>query len=173
MINFKKKEILFLGCLLLVLPVFFRFVELQIIDHEKWKKKAGKNSLRQINLKASRGIIYDRDGIPLVDNMEKYSIELTPYDITSSEFNYDIIKEIIGFDKSYIDSKSLFQEKSQEILNITPHYKVLSESGPDHNKKFIVGVYINKELITKGKGYSKQEAQTEAAEEALKIKNWS
>ncbi len=82
------------------------------------------------------------------------------------------LKKIIA-DKSYIDPKSLFQEKSQEILNITPHYKVLSESGPDHNKKFIVGVYINKELITKGKGYSKQEAQTEAAEEALKIKNWS
>ena len=82
------------------------------------------------------------------------------------------LKQII-VDKSYIDSKSLFQEKSQEILNITPHYKVISESGPDHNKEFIVGVYINKELIAKGKGYSKQEAQTNAAYKSLKIKNWN
>ncbi len=81
------------------------------------------------------------------------------------------LKQIIA-DKSYIDSKSLFQEKSQEILNITPHYRVMSESGPDHNKEFVVGVYIDKELIAKGKGYSKQEAQTNAAHESLKIKNW-
>ena len=77
------------------------------------------------------------------------------------------LKQIIA-DKSYIDSKSLFQEKSQEILNITPHYRVMSESGPDHNKEFVVGVYIDKELIAKGKGYSKQEAQTNAAHESLK-----
>ena len=82
------------------------------------------------------------------------------------------LKKIIA-DKSYIDPKSLFQEKSQEILNITPHYKVISESGPDHNKEFIVGVYINKELIAKDKGYSKQEAQTNAAYKSLKIKNWN
>ncbi len=82
------------------------------------------------------------------------------------------LKKIIK-DKSYIDSKSLFQEKSQELLNITPHYKVISESGPDHNKEFIVGIYINKKLITKGEGNSKQEAQTKAASKALKIKNWN
>lgn len=78
-----------------------------------------------------------------------------------------IIKE-----RSYIDSKSRFQEMSQEKLGITPHYKVLSESGPDHNKKFIIGVYLEKELICKGEGYSKQEAQTQAASNALKKKKW-
>jgi len=78
-----------------------------------------------------------------------------------------IIKE-----RSYIDAKSLFQEKAQEITGVTPHYRVLSESGPDHNKKFIVGVYLDKELIAKGEGYSKQEAQTAAAAQALKLKKW-
>ncbi len=75
-------------------------------------------------------------------------------------------------DKLYIDAKSQFQEKVQETIGITPHYKVISESGPDHNKKFVVGVYIDKKLVTKGEGYSKQEAQTKAAAAALKMKKW-
>jgi len=72
----------------------------------------------------------------------------------------------------YMDAKSRFQESSQEIEGITPTYKVMDESGPDHDKKFIVGVYLNKELIAEGYGTSKQEAQTDSAENALKIKKW-
>jgi len=75
-------------------------------------------------------------------------------------------------DKSYVDAKSLFQEKAQEITGVTPRYKVLSESGPDHHKKFVVGIYLDKELIAEGEGYSKQEAQTEAAAVALANKGW-
>ena len=72
----------------------------------------------------------------------------------------------------YMDAKSRFQESSQEILGVTPSYKVLEESGPDHAKIFKVGLYVDKELIATGEGMSKQEAQTEAAEAALKIKGW-
>ena len=75
-------------------------------------------------------------------------------------------------DKTYIDAKSMFQEKTQEVLGITPRYKVMSESGPDHNKKFTIGVFIDKDLIAQGEGYSKQEAQSQAAVNALKVKNW-
>lgn len=75
-------------------------------------------------------------------------------------------------EKSYIDSKSKFQEKSQEQLSITPHYKVISESGPDHNKKFVIGVYLDKDMVAKGEGYSKQEGQLNAAANALKKKKW-
>jgi len=72
----------------------------------------------------------------------------------------------------YMDAKSRFQEASQEHVGCTPNYRVLEEEGPDHAKIFKVGVYINKELIAEGEGTSKQEAQTEAAEAALKIKKW-
>lgn len=75
-------------------------------------------------------------------------------------------------DKTYIDAKSMFQEKTQEIIGTTPRYRVIAESGPDHNKKFVIGVYIGKELIAKGEGYSKQEAQSTAATKALKLKKW-
>ncbi|MBU1202636.1 ribonuclease III [Patescibacteria group bacterium] len=75
-------------------------------------------------------------------------------------------------DKEYIDPKTRFQEKAQEQQGVTPHYRVISESGPDHNKKFVVGVYLEKTLVAKGEGYSKQEAQTTAATAAIKKKKW-
>lgn len=74
--------------------------------------------------------------------------------------------------KLWIDSKSLFQEKAQEFEDITPSYKVLDEFGPDHDKIFIVGVYLKEELIAEGKGSSKQEAEQNAARHGLKSKNW-
>jgi ribonuclease-3 len=74
---------------------------------------------------------------------------------------------------SYKDSKSKFQECSQEKVGVTPTYKVLKESGPDHDKKFIVGVYLNETLVAEGQGSSKQEAQEDAAELALNVKKWN
>ncbi len=74
--------------------------------------------------------------------------------------------------KLWRDAKSLVQEKAQEFVNITPAYKVLSESGPDHDKHFTVGIYFGASLIAEGKGKSKQEAEQKAAETALKVKNW-
>ena len=74
--------------------------------------------------------------------------------------------------KLWRDAKSLVQEKAQEFVSVTPLYKVLHESGPDHDKHFTVGIYFGKELITEGKGKSKQEAEQSAALSALKLKNW-
>jgi ribonuclease III len=75
-------------------------------------------------------------------------------------------------ERSYIDPKSKFQEAAQSRLSITPSYKVLEESGPDHQKTFIMGAYLGKDLIAKGEGTSKQEAQIAAAANALKEKGW-
>ncbi|MCX6721063.1 MAG: ribonuclease III [Candidatus Staskawiczbacteria bacterium] len=79
----------------------------------------------------------------------------------------EIIKE-----GSYKDSKSKFQECSQEKVSITPNYKVMKESGPDHDKKFVVGVFLEDELVAEGQGSSKQEAEEDAATTALEVKNW-
>lgn len=75
--------------------------------------------------------------------------------------------------KLYLDPKSRFQEMSQEQYGITPTYEVLSETGPDHAKKFRVGVFIGGEMVAAGEGTSKQEAQIEAAKNALEEKGWS
>ena len=86
----------------------------------------------------------------------------------------EIIKELskIIKDKLYHDPKSLFQEKAQDKTGITPSYEVIKEWGPDHAKNFIVGVYLEKELIAEGQGISKQEAQEKAAAAGLKKKKW-
>ena len=75
-------------------------------------------------------------------------------------------------EKLYKDPKSLFQEGAQERVGITPAYEVIREWGPDHDKHFIVGAYLNKELVAEGEGHSKQTAQEEAARLALRTKNW-
>lgn len=72
----------------------------------------------------------------------------------------------------WMDPKSRFQESAQDIVGVTPTYKVLREEGPDHAKEFVVGVYLDKEKIAEGKGGSKQEAQVAAAEKGLEIKMW-
>ena len=81
------------------------------------------------------------------------------------------IEEVIE-KKLWIDAKSLFQEKAQELESVTPAYKVLAESGPDHEKVFTMGVFLGDELIAEGNGASKQEAEQDAARKALKTKNW-
>ena len=75
---------------------------------------------------------------------------------------HDIIRN-----KLYKDYKSQLQENSQSKFNVTPNYKVLSEKGPDHTKIFETGVYLDKKLLAKGSGKSKQSSEQEAAKSAL------
>ncbi|MBX4186737.1 MAG: ribonuclease III [Candidatus Doudnabacteria bacterium] len=85
-----------------------------------------------------------------------------------NEFVITRLEEILSAGK-ILDPKSKFQELTQEKLGITPHYKVLAEWGPDHNKNFEVGVFVNERQVAKGVGSSKQEAEIAAAENGLKV----
>jgi ribonuclease-3 len=69
---------------------------------------------------------------------------------------------------SWLDPKSRYQEVVQSDEGFTPQYRVLQEDGPDHDKIFTVGVFVEDELRAKGSGPSKQNAQVIAAEAALK-----
>lgn len=70
------------------------------------------------------------------------------------------------------DNKSRFQEEAQERVSITPSYQVLEETGPDHDKHFVVGVFLSEDLVAKGEGKSKQEAEQHAAAQGLLQKGW-
>ncbi|MFA7000067.1 MAG: ribonuclease III [Candidatus Paceibacterota bacterium] len=96
---------------------------------------------------------------------------------------YDVVRDFIAEtlfgkvdtivrEKLWRDPKSLVQEKSQEYLNVTPSYKVVSEVGPDHDKHFTVGIFFGSDVIAEGKGHSKQEAEQAAARKALEVKDW-
>lgn len=86
----------------------------------------------------------------------------------------NVVKELprILKDRLFEDAKSLFQERSQEKVSITPTYKVLKEWGPDHAKHFIIGVFLRDRLVAEGEGSSKQEGEEGAAKKALEIKKW-
>jgi ribonuclease III len=96
---------------------------------------------------------------------------------------YDIAKDFIGRSlfgrlgeivgkRLWQDAKSRFQEEAQERVGITPNYIVLKETGPDHDKRFEVGVHIGSELVASGEGASKQDAEQAAALSALAKKGW-
>ena len=70
------------------------------------------------------------------------------------------------------DAKSRFQELAQEKEGQTPSYEMLEESGPDHDKLFVAGIYIGEKLVARGEGSSKQEAEQAAAEAGLRAKSW-
>ena len=75
--------------------------------------------------------------------------------------------DLIVENKLYIDSKSKLQEVTQEKYKKMPLYKLISEEGPDHDKTFNISVYVGKSLFGKGAGKTKQQAQQEAAQQAL------
>lgn len=96
------------------------------------------------------------------------------YDVAKKFILENVVVELpeIIEKKLYMDPKSRFQESAQDKVGVTPSYRVLSESGPDHNKQFTVGIYLNDELVAEGKGSSKQEAQRSAAIAGLEVKGW-
>lgn len=73
---------------------------------------------------------------------------------------------------TWIDAKSLFQEKAQEFKGLTPIYKTTKETGPDHDKHFTVRVSVGEEVYGEGDGKSKQDAEQEAAKDALMKQGW-
>jgi ribonuclease-3 len=84
---------------------------------------------------------------------------------------YPKIDSIIE-NRAYQDAKSRFQEAAQEKKSITPSYKTISEEGPDHDKRFTVGAFLNTEEVARGVGKSKQEAEQDAAQNALQKTGW-
>lgn len=84
---------------------------------------------------------------------------------------FGLIEDIVE-NKKFIDSKSRFQEAAQEHTGITPSYKLIKEIGPDHNKIFVVAVFVGDDEVAQGEGKSKQEAEQQAAEKGLHAKGW-
>lgn len=99
------------------------------------------------------------------------------------EFGFDTAEQFISENlltktqtmietESWRDPKSILQELAQSKFGVPPVYRVLDESGPDHDKSFTLGAYIKNKMYGQGTGHSKQTAQQAAAGEAIeKIKD--
>lgn len=135
----------------------FKMGELMLLSRGEAKTGGRERKVLLANaFEALIGAIYLDQGIKNVDKFINQNL------ITHLE---EIIKKGL-----YQDAKSVLQEKAQDELGLTPTYEVLKESGPDHAKKFVIGVYLGEKLAGKGEGSSKQSGQQEAAKEGLK--NW-
>lgn len=90
----------------------------------------------------------------------------------SSEYILELYSPILHDLKEGVlrsDYKTLLQEFSQARFSVTPVYRIISESGPDHNKEFEAEVILAAESIGRGKGRSKKEAEQAAARQAWTI----
>ena len=67
----------------------------------------------------------------------------------------------------FLDSKTILQEEIQKKKDAQLRYELIGESGPDHNKQFMVDAYLNDVLIGSGTGRTKKAAEQQAAYEAL------
>lgn len=101
------------------------------------------------------GAIYLDLGFPAVDQFLKKFL--------------DESISLLSKQKVYKDPKSIFQEIAQTKRGVTPNYKTITETGPDHQKQFEVGVFLGEELIAKGTGNSKQKAEEDASIKATKL----
>jgi ribonuclease III len=126
---------------------------LRLSKGEKRGTPRGRSQILANSFEAVIGAIYIDQGYDVAAEFIKRSILSTFKDILSSG--------------SWMDSKSYLQELAQSQTSTTPSYKVLKEEGPDHDKTFLVGVYIAGKLCGQGEGPSKQSAQQKAAEVAL------
>ncbi|MDD5032996.1 MAG: ribonuclease III [Candidatus Pacebacteria bacterium] len=132
---------------------------LRLSKGEEKESGKGRNFILANTFEALIGAIYLDQGYEKAEEFVKKNICLR-------------VDEVIE-KKLWRDAKSLFQEEAQERESITPNYEVLEASGPDHKKLFVIGVYIGSELVAKGEGFSKHEAEMNAAEKALKEKGWA
>lgn len=91
------------------------------------------------------------------------------YDAAAEFVEKHILSKLEGIlsEGSWRDAKSRLQEVAQSKFGQTPVYKVLEETGPDHDKIFALGVFVGGKLLGKGSGPSKQTAQQQAAQAAL------
>lgn len=91
------------------------------------------------------------------------------YDAAKKMVHDHLIPKLQGIIQNgdFIDAKSQFQQVAQSDFKMTPHYKEMSSSGPDHEKIFEVAVFIGEKEYGRGTGSSKQLAQQSAAKNAL------
>lgn len=99
------------------------------------------------------GALYLDNGLPAVEELVYPMLEEETERVLAAELDRD--------------PKSRFQEWSQAEWGITPQYRTLSSSGPDHARTFVVAVYVGDEMYGEGFGRSKQAAARSAAMKAL------
>ena len=142
MSKFKKVQLVLAGIFAIL---FFRFYHLQIYQHSKYEAKAGNNSVRKISLHAPRGIIYDRNAIPIVDNRQIYDLSVIPFDVTS-QFDYRMVSKRTGVSSIELKEKIAKGKKSFHRFRPIPikrHINFETRSHLEENKLSLPGTIFS------------------------------
>ncbi len=142
MSKFKKVQLVLAGIFAIL---FFRFYHLQIYQHSKYEAKAGNNSVRKISLHAPRGIIYDRNGIPIVDNRQIYDLSVIPFDVTN-QFDYRMVSKRTGVSSIELKEKIVKGKKSFHRFRPIPikrHINFETRSHLEENKLSLPGTIFS------------------------------
>lgn len=112
--NYNKKSTVlimnfFIGIIFFILLA--KYFQIQIFNHQKYVNKSRRNSIRQVIQKAPRGIIYDRNGVAIVDNRPIFDLQLIPEDINES-FDYKLFSSITKIDSKLVKDKVLNKKNS-------------------------------------------------------------
>ena len=140
--KYKKIQIVLAGIFAII---FLRFYYLQIYQHSKYEAKAGNNSIRKISLHAPRGIIYDRNGIPIVDNRQIYDLAVIPFDVTN-QFDYQMVSKRTGVSSSELQEKIAKGKKSFHRFRPVPikrHINFETRSHLEENKLSLPGTIFS------------------------------
>ena len=140
--KFKKVQLVLAGIFAIL---FFRFYHLQIYQHSKYETKAGNNSVRKISLHAPRGIIYDRNGIPIVDNRQIYDLSVIPFDVTN-QFDYRMVSKRTGVSSIELKEKIAKGKKSFHRFRPIPikrHINFETRSHLEENKLSLPGTIFS------------------------------
>ena len=140
--KFKKVQLVLAGIFAIL---FFRFYHLQIYQHSKYETKAGNNSVRKISLHAPRGIIYDRNGIPIVDNRQIYDLSVIPFDVTN-QFDYRMVSKRTGVSSIELKEKIAKGKKSFYRFRPIPikrHINFETRSHLEENKLSLPGTIFS------------------------------
>ena len=142
MSKFKKVQLALAGIFAIL---FFRFYHLQIYQHSKYEAKAGNNSVRKISLHAPRGIIYDRNAIPIVDNRQIYDLSVIPFDVTN-QFDYRMVSKRTGVSSIELKEKIAKGKKSFHRFRPIPikrHINFETRSHLEENKLSLPGTIFS------------------------------
>ena len=140
--KFKKVQLVLAGIFAIL---FFRFYHLQIYQHSKYETKAGNNSVRKISLHAPRGIIYDRNGIPIVDNRQIYDLSVIPFDVTN-QFDFRMVSNRTGVSSIELKEKIAKGKKSFHRFRPIPikrHINFETRSHLEENKLSLPGTIFS------------------------------
>ena len=116
-LNISLRQIFLLSISIIFFVLLYQFYKIQIDEFEKYNAKGSHNSLRRFIKTAPRGIIYDRNNIPIVDNRPTYSLSLIPFD-AKDNFNYSLLHNITNIDSLLL--KNLIVKHSNNRSKFKP-----------------------------------------------------